>query len=111
MATETKLPPGFQEENNIIYGVSEGGLLHIKINRPEKKNAFYPEMYETIRKQTLLAKNDDSIKAILVYGAKGNFSAGNDVMSFMNNDPPSPEYVESMLWDNATFDKPVIYFV
>ena len=46
-----------------------------------------------------------------MYGTNGSFSAGNDVMSFMNNEPPSPEYVESMLWDNATFDKPVIYFV
>lgn len=47
---ETKLPPGFVEEHNIIYGISDGCLLHIKINRPEKKNAFHPDMYETIRK-------------------------------------------------------------
>ncbi len=46
-----------------------------------------------------------------MYGSKGNFSAGNDVMSFMNNEPPSPEYVSEMLWDNATFDKPVFYLV
>ena len=31
--------------------------------------------------------------------------------SFMYNEPPTPEYVSEMLWDNATFDKPVIYFV
>jgi len=43
------LPPGFTEQNNIIYGVSDGCLLHIKIHRPEKKNAFLSEMYETIR--------------------------------------------------------------
>ncbi len=56
-------------------------------------------------------KDNDNVKAVLVYGAKGNFSAGNDVSSFMNNEPPTPEYVSEMLWDNATFDKPVFYFV
>ena len=46
----TQLPPGFVEEHNIVYGTSEeGALLHIKLNRPEKKNALYPEMYEVIR--------------------------------------------------------------
>lgn len=57
------------------------------------------------------ARTDDRIKAILVYGAGGNFSAGNDVMSFMNNEPPKPEDVEEMLWRNVTFDKPVFYLV
>ena len=109
---ETALPPGFKEEHNIVYGITPDGLLHIKINRPEKKNAFYPEMYETIRKQVSMAKDDDRVKAVLTYGSKGSFSAGNDLLSFMNaEEPPSVEYVSSMLWDNATFDKPVFYFV
>ena len=109
---EVKLPAGFKQEHNIVYGLSDNDcLLHIKINRPEKKNALYPEMYEVIRTQVSAARTDDRIKAILVYGAGGNFSAGNDVMSFMNNEPPTPEYVSEMLWDNATFDKPVFYFV
>jgi enoyl-CoA hydratase/carnithine racemase len=111
MESKPSLPAGFVEEHNIIHGISDESLLHIKINRPEKKNAFYPEMYETIRVQLKRAKEDDKIKAVLVYGSKGNFSAGNDLSSFLNNEPPSPEYVASMLWDNATFDKPVFYFV
>jgi enoyl-CoA hydratase/carnithine racemase len=48
---ESKLPPGFKEEHNIVYGITDNGLLHIKLNRPEKKNALYPEMYEVIRTQ------------------------------------------------------------
>jgi enoyl-CoA hydratase/carnithine racemase len=85
--------------------------MHIKLNRPEKKNALYPEMFKMIRKQTSLAKTDDRVKAVLVYGANGSFSAGNDIASFLNNEPPSPEIMSEILWDNATFDKPVIYFV
>ena len=85
--------------------------MHIKLNRPEKKNALYPEMYETIRIQISHAKSDDKVKAVLVYGANGSFSAGNDMASFMYNEPPTPEYVSEMLWDNASFDKPVFYFV
>ena len=60
---------------------------------------------------TSLAKTDDRVKAVLVYGANGSFSAGNDIASFLNNEPPSPEIMSEILWDNATFDKPVIYFV
>ena len=29
----------------------------------------------------------------------------------MNNEPPTAEYASSLLWNNATFDKPVIYLV
>jgi enoyl-CoA hydratase/carnithine racemase len=47
---EKKLPDGFVEESNVIYGITAEGLMHIKLNRPEKKNALYPEMYEVIRK-------------------------------------------------------------
>ena len=94
----------------MIYGVKDG-LMHIKLNRPEKKNALYPDMFMMIHKQISTAKIDDSVKAILVYGANGSFSAGNDIASFLNNEPPSPEIVSEVLWDNATFDKPVIYFV
>lgn len=85
--------------------------MHVKFNRPEKKNAFYPEMYEVMKKQMDAAKANDKVKAVLIYGAGGNFSAGNDVMSFMNNEPPTPEYASSMLWNNAMFDKPVFFFV
>ncbi len=47
-AIKLPLPEGFKEENNIVYGVKDG-LMHVKLNRPEKKNALYPEMYSTIR--------------------------------------------------------------
>ena len=85
--------------------------MHIKLNRPEKKNALYPEMFRTIHKQISYAKIDERVKAVLVYGANGSFSAGNDIASFLNNEPPAPEDVAEILWDNATFDKPVIYLV
>ena len=48
---------------------------------------------------------------MLMYGSGGNFSAGNDVTSFFNNDPPSAEDVAAMLFENVTFDKPVVYLV
>ena len=47
-APKLPLPEGFKEENNIVYGVKDG-LMHVKLNRPEKKNALYPDMYSTIR--------------------------------------------------------------
>ena len=104
------LPQGFKEEHNVIYGVSHGGLMHLKLNRPKKMNALITGMYLTLRSQLAAAKENDKVKAVLVYGAGGNFSAGNDISNF-NQEPPPQAWVEDMLWENATFDKPVFYFV
>ena len=34
------LPEGFLLEDNIIHGITQDGLLHVKLHRPEKKNAM-----------------------------------------------------------------------
>lgn len=68
-------------------------------------------MYEVIRSRIEMAAKEDKVKVLLVYGSGGNFSAGNDVNSFLADEPPNPAYVANMLFENASFDKPIYFFV
>ena len=73
------LPMGFKEEDNVIYGISEGGLFHIVLNRPQKKNALSGGMSSKIVQLLEQASNKKDVKIVLFYGAGDFFSAGNDV--------------------------------
>ena len=108
---EQSLPEGFKEEHNVVHGISDGGLLHIKIHRPEKKNALYPEMYKVIYEQLDMGAQNEQVKVVLVYGSNGNFSAGNDVNSFLSNDPPPMQVAIDMIWKYVTYPKPLVFFV
>jgi len=59
-------------------------VLTITFARPEKKNAFLPEMYEAVAAALRDADADDAVRAILVRGAGETFSAGNDIAGFMS---------------------------
>lgn len=60
------------------------GILTITLARPEKKNAFLPEMYEAVTEALRAADADAAVRAILVRGAGDTFSAGNDIAGFMS---------------------------
>jgi enoyl-CoA hydratase/carnithine racemase len=62
----------------------EHGIQHIRIERPDKKNALTAAMYEAIA-DTIVAGNDDpEVKVILILGSSGVFTAGNDIQDFMD---------------------------
>jgi enoyl-CoA hydratase/carnithine racemase len=58
------------------------GVLAIRMNRPDKKNALTGEMYATMANALLGADTDASVGAILFLGLPGSFSAGNDIKEF-----------------------------
>lgn len=62
----------------------EGAVLSLTLNRPEKKNALTGAMYLEIIAAFDEADRDDSIRAIVVQGAGGNFTAGNDIGDFLS---------------------------
>ncbi|MEO1191222.1 MAG: enoyl-CoA hydratase-related protein [Pseudomonadota bacterium] len=57
-------------------------VLTLTIDRPEKKNALTREMYEALADQIHQASDDLSIGAIVLRGAGGVFTAGNDLRDF-----------------------------
>lgn len=54
-------------------------MLTITLNRPEKLNAFNPEMHSLLRKAIERANGDADIRALLLTGAGRGFCAGQDL--------------------------------
>ncbi|NKN39641.1 crotonase/enoyl-CoA hydratase family protein [Agrobacterium sp. a22-2] len=59
------------------------GVLVIRFNRPEKKNAITQAMYGRMTEGLLEAEADAAIRAIAFLGTEGCFSAGNDMADFL----------------------------
>ena len=51
-------------------------------------------MYVTLRGKLDTALKNDSVKAVLMYGAQGNFSSGRDVSTFLNGEPVKGDFME-----------------
>ena len=61
---------------------SAGGVLEIRLNRPEKKNALTRDMYIAMADAFDAADADPSVRAILLTGTGDAFTSGNDVGDF-----------------------------
>lgn len=57
----------------------KGAVLYVTLNRPERLNAFSPDMITAMKQVLTEAKNDASIRVIVLKGAGRAFSAGGDV--------------------------------
>ena len=66
----------------------ERGLLTLRLNRPDKKNALTRAMYSQLGEALQQADNDPEINAILITGSAECFTAGNDIADFVQ-EPPS----------------------
>jgi enoyl-CoA hydratase/carnithine racemase len=86
-----------------------GSILHLKLNRPEKKNALTQEMYQSLANKINEAAGDFAIRAVVISSAGDAFTAGNDINDFANN-PPMNEGspVFSFLFAIHNFPKPLI---
>lgn len=58
------------------------GVALLRINRPDKKNALTDAMYHALADGMAEAEADERIGAILLCGAGGNFTTGNDLADF-----------------------------
>jgi enoyl-CoA hydratase/carnithine racemase len=61
----------------------EGAVRTIRMNRPEKKNALTSVMYDAMAEAIETAGGSSTVGSILIMGAPGAFSAGNDLGDFM----------------------------
>ncbi len=58
-------------------------ILRIQLNRPAKKNALTPAMYDALREAIERANNDTEIHVITLTGSGDSFCAGNDLNTFL----------------------------
>jgi len=70
-----------------ILTTVDNGVMTIRINRPEKKNALTVAMYGAMGESLQAAESDDHVRVVLITGTANIFSAGNDIMDFMQNPP------------------------
>ena len=59
----------------------QGGLLSLRLNRPEKKNAITRDMYQVMAEA--LETLDPSVRVVMLSGIGGCFTAGNDIKDFL----------------------------
>ncbi|MBV9533688.1 MAG: enoyl-CoA hydratase/isomerase family protein, partial [Bradyrhizobium sp.] len=59
------------------------GVATVTLNRPERKNPLTFESYRELTDSFRAFSFDDSVKAVVVTGAGGNFSSGGDVFEII----------------------------
>ncbi|MFM9974089.1 MAG: crotonase/enoyl-CoA hydratase family protein [Beijerinckiaceae bacterium] len=62
--------------------IRRDGVLSIRMNRPDKKNALTSAMYAAMAEAVASADSDSSVGVTLFLGLPGAFSAGNDLKDF-----------------------------
>ncbi len=64
-----------------------GGICHIEMARPEKKNALTAAMYQAMADALADAEQNPNVRVILISGSGGVFTAGNDLADFLATPP------------------------
>lgn len=69
---------------NIIIATNTNGILHLNLNRPAQLNALNHELLATLSTLLEQAKNDNTVKAVLLTGEGKAFCAGADIKELAN---------------------------
>ena len=89
----------------------DGGVLEIRFNRPDKKNAITNAMYGVMADAVESAESDEAIRAVLFTAAGDFFSAGNDIKDFAAQSSGAfdgPRHVGRFLEVVINAEKPIV---
>ena len=87
----------------------DGGILTIRFDRAEKKNAITVAMYQAMADALVEAEGDDTVKVVLFTAAGDTFTAGNDLGDFMQKPPVGADSpVMKFLAAISSATKPVV---
>lgn len=88
---------------------AEGGVLTLTLNRLERKNSITVAMYAALADAIEQAKDDASVRVVLLQGHETVFCAGNDIGDFLDKPPAGQDSpVFRFLRGIATFPKPLL---
>ena len=92
-----------------ILRSQDAGVLTLTFNRPKKMNALTRDMYGRLAAGLNEAAGDFSVRAVIITSEGDHFTAGNDIVDFMDN-PPTAESSEvaTFLAALLNFPKPLI---
>lgn len=94
-----------------ILVTRDNGVLEIRFNRPDKKNAITNAMYGAMADAIESAESDDAIRAVLFTAAGDFFSAGNDIKDFAAQSSGAfegPRHVGRFLEVVIKAEKPIV---
>ena len=88
---------------------ADAGVMTLTFNRVDKKNSITAAMYAALADALAQAKDDASVRVVVIQGHATVFSAGNDLADFMNQPPQgSDSPVFHFLQAISTFPKPLV---
>ncbi|OKY24821.1 enoyl-CoA hydratase [Thalassotalea sp. PP2-459] len=94
--------------DNLILSNLQNNVLHITINRFDKKNALNSKMYLTLCDLLASAATNDKVNSVLIQGNESCFCAGNDLADFIkhanDDDLAAFQFVKALVH----FNKPLI---
>jgi len=67
------------------------GILTVRFNRPDRKNALTAEMYAAMADALEAAEADPGCRVALFLGTDGIYTAGNDIKDFLETPPVSDD--------------------
>ena len=76
-----------------------GHTLVLRMNRPEAKNAFSPNMLARMLEAWERADSDDEIRVVILTGSTDVFCAGADLKAMMSQPDPGDEYAKRFTTD------------
>ena len=86
-----------------------GAVVTIRMARPEKKNALTGAMYTAMSDALDAARADDATRVVVIVGAGGVFTSGNDLLDFASAPPTGADSpVLRFLRTLSTFPKAVV---
>lgn len=97
-----------EDMREIVTG-QQGGVMQIRMQRPEKKNALTVAMYAGLTAALTEAERDPMVRVAVLTGSGDSFTSGNDIADFLAA-PPTDEKspVFQFLTGLRTFGKPLI---
>ena len=82
-----------------VYRQTQDGVLTLTIHNPSKRNAIFAGLYEQLSAALEQARNDSTIGAVILKGAKGYFCAGGDLSNLQERRQLAPQENRRFLED------------
>lgn len=98
--------------DTVSYEVTDG-VAHVRLERPDKRNAMTLEVFDGLAEAAQRAGADDAVGAVVVSGRGGTFSSGLDVSVFSSHGPEGidPDLIRRLQASFTAFeelDKPTL---
>ncbi|MGL4324844.1 MAG: enoyl-CoA hydratase/isomerase family protein [Beijerinckiaceae bacterium] len=96
------------EQQTLRTEMPHEGVRLLVIARPAKRNALDGVTYRALTDALRAADDDGAVRAVVITGEGGHFTAGNDLADFMGDAVSGARNAVDFLHTISTFSKPVI---